>query len=84
MKDNSEQPPDPLVDRLACALKRELNVWTETDSRILEVTKGTWLRARVECRLALEDLRTAIRNEYQRTAIVLGKWLLALWRRKKP
>ena len=81
--DNSKPPLDPLTARLAYALKRELNAWTEPDARILEVTKGTMLRWRVECRLALEDLWIAVRNECQRTAIGLGTWLLALWRRKR-
>jgi len=80
---NNKQPQDISADRLACALKRRLNVWTETDDRILGATKGTWLRACVEVRLALEDVWRAIRNGFQETAIKLGEWLLSIWRRNR-
>lgn len=78
---DQEQPPDLKMIRLAFCLKSELKLWGESNDHILEITEGTWLRARIEFRLALDDLWMVVRNECQRIAIRLGNWLRSLWGR---
>lgn len=52
--------------RLATALKSHFEIWDITDEEILEATKGSFFRARVELGIALEDLGRSFRDLFRR------------------
>ncbi len=73
-------------ERLVAALRAELHMTSMdnmclyfTDEKLLRITEGTYLRARVELMLAWQDVWAEIKKVYERPAVrVLGAILRAV------